>query len=59
MINLTENPKIVVLLDPHGKPIAQATNVSKDVKVVITDDRGEFEEEAKGMPFDSTRLPEV
>lgn len=52
---LTENPKAIVLVNPAGVPIATASNVSPELNIVITSDRGEFEDEAKSMPFDSTR----
>jgi hypothetical protein len=57
MTPLTVNPRAVVLVDPQGKPIATATNVAPDLEIIITNDRGEFENEAAGMPFDTTRPP--
>lgn len=55
MTPLTVNPSVVVLVDPSGKPIATATNVAPDLEVIITNDRGEYEQEAANKPFDTTR----
>ena len=56
MTPLPTNPSVVILVDPGGVPIATATNVSPDLEVLIVNDRAEYEREAAGKPFDTTRI---
>jgi len=48
------HPKVLILVDPEtGERQATASNIDPDLFVNITDNPAYFEEEAKGMPFNS------
>lgn len=55
MTNLPENPSVAILVDEQNRPCAIASNIDPDLKVVVTNDRSIFEDEAAGKPFDSSR----
>jgi hypothetical protein len=48
---LTENPKVVILVDKDGQPIVKATNISPNVEVVVTDREAFFLEQCRNLPF--------
>ena len=52
MTPLTQNPKLVVLLNPDtGTVMKTATNIDREVQVKATFDPNEFDTDAQGMPF--------
>jgi hypothetical protein len=54
MTPLTENPTLVILTGDNGELIKFATNVSPDLKVVLTSNPHDFNDEALGKPFQVT-----
>ena len=61
MTPLTENPRVVVLVDREGNVLRLATNVSPElnIEVVVANNNGDirpfntFDEESLGFPFKS------
>jgi len=51
MTPLTQNPKIVLLVDSNGIVVKTATNVAPDLNVVVTTSEVAFEVEASNQPF--------
>jgi hypothetical protein len=56
MTPLTQNPTVVIRLDSNGQNIISvASNISADLKVVLTEGWASFEDEAANKPFSDTR----
>lgn len=51
MIPLTQNPKVVLLVNELGQPLQMATNVSQELEVITTQDPWVFSDESKGVTF--------
>ena len=52
MIPLTENPTVHVLIDEQGNVRAVKTNVSANLRVVVTDNPHDFRDDSLGMMFE-------
>jgi hypothetical protein len=51
---LTTNPRVLILIDPAtGERLRSATNVSNDLFINVTENPNYFNEQAKGLPFDT------
>ena len=57
MTPLTQNPRVLVLVDKDGNPLKTATNVAPDVAVETTTDVAKFESEAGNFPFVTNAAP--
>lgn len=55
MTPLPQNPSVAILVDEQNRPCAIASNIDPDLKVVVTNDRSIYEDEAAGKPFESSR----
>lgn len=53
MTPLPVTPKVAVLIDAAGNPVAVASNIAPlaEMEVIVTTDVAKFDEEAKGKPF--------
>lgn len=51
MIPMPENPTVAILTDAQGKPLKVASNISRELKVVTTQDPAVFADEACNKPF--------
>lgn len=51
MTPLTQDPKVIVLIDAIDDVAKVATNVAADIEVVVTSSSAVYQELAKGMPF--------
>lgn len=58
MIPLTENPRIVIEINPEGRVSAVATNVAQDLNVTVVQSAAAFRDAAAGTPFRSD-VPET
>lgn len=50
MTPLTVNPNVLILIQ-DGKVVKQATNVSPDLAVTVTNDPAEFADKVHGITF--------
>lgn len=51
MTPLTQNPKLVLLVDGNGNVLKSATNVAADLEIKVVRDETTFNDEAANKPF--------